>query len=415
MEYFVEPIEGFSGEMVAPPSKYITHRAIFISSLKGGSIKNFSNSLDCISSIKAVEKLGSRVTIGNGEMEVQPIEEPRTGIVIDAGNSGTTARFSAALSLLGREFNDITGDESLRNRPMDDAELITKHVGGILEFTDKKGYFPIRIRGPISSFDLRIGGIKSTQFISGMLIASLKLDKGFRIAFEKEPDSMGYLITTVQMLQKVGINYSLRDRSIFYLGKSERLIDKFIIPGDFSSAAFFMVAALITNSSIKIKNLSSELYQPDSRIIDILKQMCANIDVKGEIIEIRPSKLCGDTVDLRSTPDLFPIMAVLAATKEGVVRLIGSESLAYKESNRLLTTLEMLKSMGVNARLENNSLIVSGGIIRGGHVNSHGDHRIAMSAAIAGLASVEGVSIENFEAYKVSYPGFLDDLKVISG
>jgi len=415
MEYFVEPVRNFSSEITAPPSKYITHRAIFIASLKGGSVLNYSKSLDCISSIKAIEKLGSKVKMKENLIEIESIEEINEGISIDAGNSGTTARFSAALSLLGNEFNEITGDESLRNRPMEDAESITNYLGGKLEYVGKKGYFPIKIKGPIRNFQFKVNNLKSTQFISGLLIASSRLQKGFNLLLERQPDSMGYIITTIQMLEKIGINYGFNNDGIYYSGKSDLAFDGFNIPGDFSSAAFFLVAAIITNSTIKITNLNLELFQPDSKIIDILKNLCVNLEVYNDSIEVRPSKPCGEVIDLRSTPDLFPIMAVLAASMDKNVKLIGSESLAYKESNRLLTTLELLRNLGVKAELNGNSLIVSGGFIRGGHVDSHGDHRIAMAAAIAGLGSIEGVSIENFDLYKISYPEFLDHLKVIVG
>ena len=246
-----------------------------------------------------------------------------------------------------------------------------------------------------------------------MLIASSRLQNGFNVFLERQPDSIGYIITTIEMLQKIGINYHLNNDGIYYSGKSDQVFNGFNVPGDFSSAAFFMVASIITNSTIRISNLNMELYQPDSKIIEILRNLCVNLKVNNDSIEIRPSKPCGEVIDLRSTPDLFPIMAVLAASMDKNVRLIGSESLAYKESNRLLTTLDLLRNLGVKAELNGNSLIVSGGFIRGGHVDSHGDHRIAMAAAIAGLGSIEGVSIENFDSYKISYPEFLDHLKVI--
>jgi len=415
MEYFVEPVRNFSAEIIAPPSKYITHRAIFIASLKGGSVFGYSKSLDCISSIKAIEKLGSKVQMKENLIEINSIEEINEGTLIDAGNSGTTARFSAGLSLLGNEFNEITGDESLRNRPMDDAKSITNFVGGKLEYVGKEGYFPIKIKGPIRNFEFKVNSLKSTQFISGLLIASLRLQNGFNVFLERQPDSIGYIITTIEMLQKIGINYHLSNDGIYYSGKSDQVFNGFNVPGDFSSAAFFMVASIITNSTIKISNLNMELYQPDSKIIEILRNLCVNLKVNNDSIEIRPSKPCGEVIDLRSTPDLFPIMAVLAASMDKNVKLIGSESLAYKESNRLLTTLELLRNLGVKAELNGNSLTVSGGFIRGGHVDSHGDHRIAMAAAIAGLGSREGVSIENFDSYKISYPEFLDHLKVIVG
>lgn len=413
MDFFAGPIDTFNAEITAPPSKYITHRAFFISALIGGSVENPSFAEDCIYSLRALETLGAGVKENENSLSFDPIGEFNEK-TLNVGNSGTTARFLMSLSLLSKEYITITGGESISKRPMDDSANMIERVGGRVEFLKNFGHLPLKVSGPIKSKSLEVQELKSSQLISGLLILSTVIPEGISIRLRNIPDSFGYIKTTLDTLGIAGILYEINENGIFL--KQRNIEKNFIIriPGDYASTSFFMIAAMLTGSKIEIRNLDNRIFQPDSEILRYLRLAGARIKFKGDSIQLEAKRLFPLNLDLTGTPDLFPIMAILAAGIDGVSQLRFSNSLRYKESDRIYTTSEMLKGLGVSHEIEGDMMKIKGHKIRGGEINSHGDHRIAMAGAIAGLVSEAGVTIHNFEVYGKSYPNFLEDIRRIS-
>ncbi len=413
MDLFVEPTDPFNVTLEAPPSKYVTHRAVFITSLMGGTVSSPSMSEDCVRSIYSLKTLGSKVIENGKDLTFEPIHDMEE-TTLDVGDSGTTARFLMALSLLSSRGIEINGGESLSRRPMDDSAKIIENMGGKIEFLKRSGYLPLRSSGPLNKKYLEVSELKSSQILSGLLILSAALDEGINLGFKKYPSSFGYIRTTIDTLAVVGVDYKIENNEVRFIKKNMNEQARIRVPGDFGSAAFFLVASALTHSTIKVRNLDEAIFQPDSEILKYLVSAGAKLIRDRGTISLTPFELNPIKVDLTGTPDLFPIMAVLASGINGVSLLKFSGSLMYKESDRIATTSDLLKRLGVSHEVEGDIMIIKGGKIKGGEVDSHGDHRIAMAGAIAGLASESGVLVKNFEVHRKSYPTFLEDLRRIA-
>lgn len=214
------------------------------------------------------------------------------------------------------------------------------------------------------------------------------------------------------MLEKLKIQI-IKKRTGFEIPGHQRPIgSSFDIPGDFSSAALLLCAGTITGGEVTVNGLDPSLPQGDSVVTEALRRFGADIEVKKNSVTCIPDSRNPFEFDVGDSPDLFPILGVLAATAKGESKLSGGEHLRFKESNRIATTVSMLKNLGVNAEATDDGCIVRGtGKIRGGTVETQLDHRIMMSAMIAGLASESGVMLNDDSSYAVSYPGFLDDIQ----
>jgi len=406
-----------SGEVLAPPSKSYTHRAIVLASLSHESeIQNPLISRDTKATIRACEKIGAEIEFDE-EREVLRIRGVESSPslpddVINAENSGTTLRFMTGVCSTIPGISVITGDDSLRRRPNTPLINALNELGAHVISTKGDGTAPLVIEGKLKGGETSISGDVSSQFLSSLLISTPLGEEDTEIRVTSKIESRPYVDMTLQMLRLSGIKVEEKDSTFRVPGNQHfEFPESFRVPGDFSSAAFIICGAAVTQSSVKVGNLEPS-EQGDSAIIDILRDMGAEIewDVGRRVVRVYPSELQGIEIDASDIPDLVPVLAVVGTVAEGETVIHNVLRLRYKESDRLEAISTELRKMGADIEVEGNTLRVRESPLYGCEVYGHRDHRIVMALAIAGLIAEGETIIEGAEVVDVSYPNFFYDL-----
>ncbi|AZZ60932.1 3-phosphoshikimate 1-carboxyvinyltransferase [Oenococcus sp. UCMA 16435] len=418
--------QGLHGSLVIPGDKSISHRSIMVASISKGSsrIKHFSNSADCFSTLNAFSNLGIEIkkdgkdliVLGSG---LNGFKAPKKAL--DMGNSGTTTRLLLGL-LAGQNFNTrLIGDASLNKRPMRRVTNPLTEIGGKFSLTET-GTLPITVIGhrTLRAFNYHLP-VASAQVKSALIFSALQADKP-SIIVEKEATRNHSEI----MLNNFGASIRTKGLNIIVTPRPELRGQNITIPGDISSAAFFMVAAsLLPNSNICLKGVG--LNPTRIGVISILKRMNADIEVNkisnqseiyGDII-IRSSKLYAVEITAREIPnviDELPILALAASLAKGRTIISGAGELRVKETDRIAVVTSELKKLGAQIQEKDDGMVIDGcAKLRAIKTNldTHGDHRIGMMLAIAALLvdiPKGTVTLNNPESIKVSYPDFFEDL-----
>lgn len=402
------------GEAVAPPSKSYTHRAIVIGALTGGRFEIIRPliSEDTLATLSAMSMMGADVQKGNGFMRIEcpDLAAPRKSI--DAKNSGTTLRLVSGIAALLSGKTTISGDESLQKRPMKPLLEALRELGAKCTGTGENEHPPVSIRGPMTETSARLPGNISSQFISSLLIACPMKPIPTKLEITGSQKSKSYVDISIHMLERFRIVIERKANGFEIPGGQIPVGSRFAVPGDFSSAAFLLCAGAMTGSTVTVRGLDTSLPQGDIAIVDALRKFGAEVDMRKDSVTCSPDQRKPFEFDVGDSPDLFPILGVLAATAKGESKLTGGEHLRFKESNRISTTAAMLRDLGVDAKAQDDGCIIRGtGRIRGGAIETQLDHRIMMSATVAGLVSEGGVSMEDEHSYAVSYPAFLEDIQ----
>lgn len=414
-------IQSLRGEIAIPGDKSVSHRSIMFGALANGEtvITNFLPGADCLSTIACFQKLG--VTIEQNGKQVRVIGKGFNGLmepneVLDVGNSGTTIRLMMGI-LAGQNFSAIlAGDQSIAKRTMTRVVKPLLDMGARIDGRNNGEFAPLHIRGgnlqPISY----VLPVASAQVKSAILLAGLQAD-GETVVIEPE-ETRDH---TERMIRQFGGQVVKEGNAIKVQGHQEFKGTEVHVPGDISSAAFFMVAAAITeDSEVVLKNVG--LNPTRTGIIDVMQSMGADITIdelpsKGEPvgdITIRSSKLKGTTISGTLIPrliDELPIIALLATKAEGTTIIKDAAELKVKETNRIDTVAHELTLLGANVTATDDGLIIQGGTeLHGGNVTSYGDHRIGMMLAIAALVTKGEIELHDPSAIDVSYPEFFDHL-----
>ena len=423
-DLIIRKTEGLSGKVEAPPSKALTHRAVIAASLSEGrsAIDNPLICEDTEATLRACEMLGAHIEKTGARLLLEGFSRPRTPPdVIDCRDSGSTIRFLAPLCALVRGISVLTGGESLRNRPMGPLLEALQQLGVKCGSTRGDDKPPILIFGSgLKGGKATIRGDVSSQFISGLLFATPKAESTTEIQLTTALESKPYVDLTVNTLKKHGIKVFYEDDWRFFSipGAQEYKPFNHRIEGDYSSAAFLMAAAAITDSTVEITGLNSGSLQGDREIVEVLRRMGVKIEVKGDSVFVEGEKgnLKGVSVDVRNTPDLAPVYMVLGCLAEGRTVLQGVKRLRWKESDRVSAMVTELKKMGGQIEEGDNRLVIKGASkLKGAVLSSHGDHRVAMACTVAAL-SAEGRSVvKGIECISKSYPNFIRDLGMIGG
>ncbi len=274
--------------------------------------------------------------------------------------------------------------------------------------------------GGIKGGEASIRGDVSSQFISGLLFASPKARSDTEIALTTKLESKPYVEMTLDVLGHHGVKAEASDDFRRFSVPAKQAYKPFnhVVPGDYSSAAFLLAAAAVTNSHVKVTNLQRETLQGDRMIVKILDEMGVQLDVGGDYVEVRgvKQKLKRIEVDVRDTPDLAPVCAVLACLSHGKSVINGARRLRLKESDRIVSISEELRKMGGKIEEAEDKLMIEGtGKLQGAELNSHNDHRIAMACAVAALRAEGTTLIHGIECVKKSYPNFVEDLRSLGG
>ncbi len=415
MKYRAIPAK-VSGTIRAPPSKSYTHRAIILAALSGGPcvVRRPLRSEDTDATVAGMAAFGAAIRGDGDDLRVSAESLHAPPKPIDARNSGTTLRLLAGVASLQSGETTLTGDSSLRKRPMGPLLDALNGLGAHAHARGADGRPPVDVRGVLRGGDVSVPGNVSSQFLSSLLIVCPLAPRPSEIRvlppFRSEP----YVHVTTDMLHRFGVEVSLSgDRFRVPGAQVYRPVDV-DVPGDFSSAAFPLVAAALTDGDVTVLGLGGAAPQGDRRIVDILRSFGARVDVGPESVRVRGGALVAQTIDVGETPDLFPVLAVLATQAEGETRFVNGDQLRLKESDRIASTVAMLRILGVRADPTPDGCVVRGpNLLHGGFVDSRGDHRILMAAGIAGLVARDAVDISDPWCFRVSYPAYLDDLRAL--
>jgi 3-phosphoshikimate 1-carboxyvinyltransferase len=424
LDFVSSPVKAIQGEISVPGDKSISHRAIILGAIaKGTTIVNgFLEGEDCLATLKAFQSMGvviegpvnQRVVIhGVGKHGLQ---KPKT--VLDCGNSGTSMRLLAGLLAAQSFDSELTGDASLQKRPMERVSRPLMQMGA--EITTTEGRPPLHIRGGHSlqgiSYEMPEASaqVKSCLLLAGMYAQgeTCVIEPGFTRDH------------TERMLTTFSYPIHKSENTIIINSESECLGTDIVVPGDISSAAFFIVAAtLIPGSELVIKNVG--INPTRTGIVQILTRMGANIRLNNKHLSgeelvadlvVKHAQLEGIDIPTSLVPlaiDEFPVIFIAAACAKGQTLLHGARELRCKESDRIGAMVEGLQQLGIEAQAFEDGLYINGGILQAGEVNSYHDHRIAMAFAIAGAVATGPVTIKDCINVATSFPTFVETANTI--
>jgi len=402
-----------NGKITCPSNKSYTHRAIFLAALSDGKsiVKKILHSNDTIATISAcrgfgveVEEVENNVTIKN------KIGEIVQSSMINAENSGTTIRIAIAIAALSGGNTTLTGDDSLKKRPMQPI-LDALETMGVKTESDE-GRPPIHINGKIQGKEISINGDISSQFISALLIIAPRLPDGLIINVEGKLVSKPYVDLTIAIMKKFGVEVKIEEEYKRYVVSHQIYKPTtFSIPSDFSNLALLLAANVLLGDGLDIEISLGDMPQGDEVIVDILEKLGVNVTLEDDIITTEsPISLKGGKFDLSDTPDLLPAIAILALKSEKPIEMFNVKHARYKETDRIAIISRELKKIGLNVEEKDDGMILkkSSELIPA-ELNSENDHRLFMAFSIAGMFIGE-CTVSDPDAVKVSYPEFISDL-----
>lgn len=410
-----------SREVIVPSSKSQTHRAILLGSLARNRsiIKRPLISSDTSAMVQACRHLGAAIKVEDNSIEIQGLDGKIVGSedVIHAHNSGIVLRFISAIAALGTLPIVITGDESIRHqRPMHVFLDVLKQLNVKALSTKNNGYAPLIIQGPLKSGKCYIQDGSDSQNVSALLLASIFLRGTMELEVSR-PGERPWIEMTLDWLKRLGVPYSHKNyESYRVVGTGGYEGFNYTVPGDWSSAAFPIAAALVTRSSIVLENLDKNDLQGDKKIVDIFLKMGArlNFDEEHKKLYVLPTeKLKGVAVDINDCIDAVTILAVVACYAEGETYLLNAHVARQKECNRLACITHELNKMGGNVIETADGLMIKGTPLQGSSVFSHQDHRMAMALVVAALGAKSESKIHETHCIHKTYPSFVQDFQTL--
>ncbi len=412
----IKPLAHCDATVAIPGSKSYTHRALIVSALAGGEsvLLNALRSEDTEYTAEGLRRLGAAVAAEGNSFRVTGTGGTLNGEdrEIYVGNSGTSMRFLTALAALRTGRTVFDGNERMRKRPM--AGLLQGLTGlGVKAVSlGENGYPPVAVEsrglaGGVAS----VKGNESSQFLSALLMVAPYARGDVRLEVEGHLASRPYVEITRAVMATFGVEVREEGGRSFRIRAGQRYLPrKFQVEGDASNASYFFSAAAVTGGRVRVENFRPSSVQGDAGFLDILEGMGCEV-VRGETwAEVRGKKLGGIEVDMNTMPDLVPTLAVTAVFARGrtVIRNIGH--LRFKESDRIGALARELSKMGVRVEEGEDRLCLEGGQAHGAVIETHDDHRLAMSLAVAGLA-VPGIRMNGEQCVNKSFPGFWEALQ----
>jgi 3-phosphoshikimate 1-carboxyvinyltransferase len=419
MEFIVSPVESIQGSVAAPPSKSYTIRAILSGLLAGGesTIHSPLVSRDTQAAFSACKSFGATldsqddavVISGRGCDLVTPSS------VVDTLNSGTTIRICAALSSLCRQKVYLTGDDSIKRRPIRPLLDALKQLG--VESSSANGCPPVSIEGPLIGGSCDIPGNVSSQYISAILMAAPYAREDVTLKITSVLKSRPYVDLTLNMLDLFGVGVENVDYRQFNISSGQAYhAAKYTVEGDYSSAAFILAMGAIMKSDVTVTNLFRDSLQADKKILDIISSMGAKVSINDDSVSVRSDgNLHGVRVDLSDSPDLVPITSVLGALAHGKTQIVNAAHARLKECDRIRAMATELRKMGADITEQQDGLTINGGRLNAARVDGWLDHRIIMSLAVAGLRASGKTVISGSEHVDVTYPLFKEAFTTLGG
>lgn len=412
------------GTIPIPPSKSYSHRAIIAAALATSNkdkevsrIDNLKYSVDITTTTEIMENWGANIEIG----EDFEIIKGNSGIVnpkdeyTQCNESGSTIRFLIPIGLSSNNKIVFDGKGKLVERPLDSYYKIFDEQG--IKYSNNNGWLPLNVDGQLKPGKYEIEGNISSQYITGLLYALPLLNGDSELRINKTLESKGYIDLTLEILEMSGIKVVNNNyKSFFIKGNQKYNPFDYVIEGDYSQVAFWIVAGIL-GSEIKCLHVKKESLQGDREIIEIVQRMGANVEIFDDYIIVKPSQTYGTVIDISQCPDIGPILTVLAALSKGETKIINAERLRIKESDRITSIKTELNKLGANVEEVGDSLVINGveRLTGSTELSAWNDHRIAMSLAIASIKCDGEIVIDEAESVKKSYPHFWEDFKKMGG
>ena len=403
-----------TGKIICPPNKSYTHRAIFLAALSDGKsiVKNILNSSDIKATISACNAFGVEVHEDKDIITIKnTIGSTVQGSMIDAQNSGTTIRIAIAIAALSGGNTMLTGDESLKKRPMQPI-LDSLQTLGVSSESDG-GLPPITIKGKIKGNQVNIDGKISSQFISALLIVAPRLENGLIINIQGELVSKPYIDLTIAIMKEFGVVVNSEIPYKKYVVKHQIYKPTtFTVPSDFSNLALLLASNVLLGDGLEIEISLGNLPQGDEAIIDILEELGVNVTLNGNIITTKsPEMLTGGRFDLSDTPDLLPALAILSLKSSKPIEIFNVKHARYKETDRIAIISRELKKIGIVVEeYEDGMKLTSNENLSSGELNSENDHRLFMAFSIAAMY-IGDCTVTDPDSVQISYPNFISDMK----
>jgi 3-phosphoshikimate 1-carboxyvinyltransferase len=402
-----------TGSIAIPASKSDAQRAYLAAALAPGksTITGWGSSNDEHAMLTAITFLGATILMEDDEMIIEGIDRFPSTAVISAGESGLGIRLLSMICAAHEGRFSVTGEGSLAERPMAFVETHLPLFGASCHTTN--GKVPLEIQGPMHGAIAKVDGSLSSQFISGLLMALPLVEENSELQVE-QLISKPYIDMTLQTLEAFGIVVRTKSPSTYIIpGEQTYHATHYQIDADWSSASYWLVAAAIGHK-IALRGLRLDSFQADKALMSFLQAANCQVLFKDDTISVDGASRKAFQVDATDCPDLFPALVTLAASCVGTSVISGASRLAYKESHRGLTLQSEFGKLGVKIDLTEDAMHVHGtGIISGGTVHSHNDHRIAMCLAIAATIASDEVAIHGAESVAKSYPDFWRDLETL--
>ena len=403
-----------TGKIICPPNKSYTHRAIFLAALSDGKsiVKNILNSSDIKATISACNAFGVEVHEDKDIITIKnTIGSTVQGSMIDAQNSGTTIRIAIAIAALSGGNTMLTGDESLKKRPMQPI-LDSLQTLGVSSESDG-GLPPITIKGKIKGNQVNIDGKISSQFISALLIVAPRLENGLIINIQGELVSKPYIDLTIAIMKEFGVVVNSEIPYKKYVVKHQIYKPTtFTVPSDFSNLALLLASNVLLGDGLEIEISLGNLPQGDEAIIDILEELGVNVTLNGYIITTKsPEMLTGGRFDLSDTPDLLPALAILSLKSSKPIEIFNVKHARYKETDRIAIISRELKKIGIVVEEHEDGMkLTPNENLSSGELNSENDHRLFMAFSIAAMY-IGDCTVTDPDSVQISYPNFISDMK----
>ncbi len=412
----IQRITSFSASVTAPPSKSFSVRSLILGAMSSGptTITNCLDADDTRYALEALRAIGydisgtfNRELVIGDRLSMSASESP-----VFVGNAGTVMRFLTGwLAFTPGRFL-LHGEQRMHERPIGDLVDVLHSIGGEVEYVEKEGFPPLRIRGKKmrGGFEVDINADVSSQFASALMIGGATLPAGITLHL-RTLASAPYLAITADILRDFGADVT-EDAGTIVVRAKELHRERYRVEGDYSSASYWFAAAAATRGSVTVRGLASPTAQGDARFLDILSLMGCQVTVREDAITVTgPERLGGGTFDCNATPDIVPTLAAIAPLASAPIEIINIANLRVKESDRIATVSTELRRLGATVEERPDSMRIEPGwneepVV----IETHNDHRIAMSFAIAGLAR-GNVTIAKEQVVSKSYPRFWKTLE----
>ena len=403
------------GNVKIPPSKSLSHRALICAALSAGETKitNFMYSDDTTATINALKQIGAKFAKQGDNLIINGVSRIKLkSKVVDCNESGSTIRFLIPLMSLSNKEVRFTGKESLISRPQSIYKDIFDEDDNLFKVTDNE----IVVKGSIKAREYKLKGNISSQFFTGLMFTLPLLEEDSVIYVAGNLESKSYIDLTIAVLEHFNIEIKEIENGYFIEGGQTYKAKDYHIEGDYSQAAFFLVGGLISGL-VTVDDLEQESSQGDKEIIDIIQEMKGKIIFAENGFTTELSDTTSSVIDLSNSPDLGPIVALLAAVSNGKTRITNIKRLRLKESDRIESTVQTLKALGADIKVVDDEIIVIGRKSLKGDVtlDSYNDHRIAMMISIAATICEKPIKLTNANAINKSYPHFYKDYKQLGG